>query len=123
MTSAPVQPLLERPDGAEADAAEDSGRRGRPGRRDSRWFLRRRRTDATDEFGDRGVLSAFDRRRGSVRGSLSLVHVFLFIGLVVAGLGPLLWLGRISYGEMARRVALVKSTDLSVSYMGYACTS
>ncbi|MGW4928793.1 carbohydrate ABC transporter permease [Agromyces sp. NPDC004153] len=94
MTSAPVQPLLERPDGAEADAAEDSGRPGRPGRRGSRWFLRRRRTDATDEFGDRGVLSAFDRRRGSVRGSLSLVHVFLFIGLVVAGLGPLLWLAK-----------------------------
>ena len=94
MTSAPVQPLLERPDGAEADAAEDSGRPGRPRRRGSRWFLRRRRTDATDEFGDRGVLSAFDRRRGSVRGSLSLVHVFLFTGLVVAGLGPLLWLAK-----------------------------
>jgi 2-polyprenyl-6-hydroxyphenyl methylase/3-demethylubiquinone-9 3-methyltransferase len=31
-------------------------------------------------------------------------------------------LARISYGEMARSVALVKSTDLSVSYMGYACT-
>ncbi len=94
MTSAPVQPLLERPDGAEADAAEDSGRPGRPRRRGSRWFLRRRRTDATDGFGDRGVLSAFDRRRGSVRGSLSLVHVFLFTGLVVAGLGPLLWLAK-----------------------------
>lgn len=94
MTSAPVQPLLERPDGAEVDAAEDSGRSGRAGRRGSRWFLRRRRKHATDEFGDRGVLSAFDRRRRSVRGSLSLVHVFLFIGLVVAGLGPLLWLAK-----------------------------
>jgi multiple sugar transport system permease protein len=90
LTSAPVQPLLERPDGAEADAAEDAGRRGPSG-----WLRRRRAAkDATDEFGDRGVLSAFDRRRGSVRGSLGLVHTFLFIGLVVAGLGPLLWLAK-----------------------------
>ncbi|MFE6253679.1 carbohydrate ABC transporter permease [Agromyces sp. NPDC057865] len=90
MTSAPVQPLLERPDGAEADAAADAGRPG-----PTAWLRRRRTTkDATDEFGDRGVLSAFDHRRGSVRGSLSLVHTFLFIGLVVAGLGPLLWLAK-----------------------------
>jgi multiple sugar transport system permease protein len=90
LTSAPVQPLLERPDGAEADAAEESGRSGPAG-----WFRRRRAgADAPDDLGDRGVLSAFDRRRGSVRGSLSLVHVFLFVGLVVAGLGPLLWLAK-----------------------------
>ena len=90
MTSAPVQPLLERPDGAEADAADDAGRPG-----PTAWLRRRRvAKGASDEFGDRGVLSAFDRRRGSVRGSLSLVHTFLFIGLVVAGLGPLLWLAK-----------------------------
>ncbi|GAA1058825.1 carbohydrate ABC transporter permease [Agromyces bracchium] len=48
----------------------------------------------TDELADRGVLSTADRRRGSVRASMTLVHGFLLVGLVVAGLGPLLWLAK-----------------------------
>jgi multiple sugar transport system permease protein len=43
---------------------------------------------------DRGILSEFDRKRGPVRATMSVVHVFLFGGLVVAGLGPILWLAK-----------------------------
>ncbi|WP_430646880.1 carbohydrate ABC transporter permease [Agromyces sp. GXS1127] len=48
----------------------------------------------TDDLADRGVLSPADRRRTSVRASMTFVHGFLFVGLVVAGLGPLLWLAK-----------------------------
>ncbi|MCU1440684.1 MAG: transporter permease [Rhodoglobus sp.] len=43
---------------------------------------------------DRGILSDFDRKRGPVRATMTVVHVFLFGGLVVAGLGPILWLAK-----------------------------
>ena len=43
---------------------------------------------------DRGVLSEYDRKRPSVRATMTVVHVFLFSGLVVAGLGPILWLAK-----------------------------
>ena len=43
---------------------------------------------------DRGILSGFDRRRGNVRASMTGVHVVLFAGLVIAGLGPILWLAK-----------------------------
>ncbi|UOQ90690.1 carbohydrate ABC transporter permease [Agromyces endophyticus] len=60
------------------------GRSGGPGRG-------RRGPDASN---DRGVLAASDRRRGPVRVSMTGVHLVLFVGLVVAGLGPLLWLAK-----------------------------
>lgn len=47
-----------------------------------------------DAAPDRGILSGFDRRKRSVRVTMTLVHVLLFGGLVVAGLGPLLWLAK-----------------------------
>jgi multiple sugar transport system permease protein len=43
---------------------------------------------------DRGILSSFDRRKRSVRATMSGVHVLLLGGLVIAGLGPILWLGK-----------------------------
>ncbi|WP_376765700.1 carbohydrate ABC transporter permease [Agromyces agglutinans] len=57
-------------------------------------IVRRREKDATDTGADRGVLSEHDRKRPSVRVSTTAIHVFLFVGLVVAGLGPLLWLAK-----------------------------
>ncbi len=81
MTGAPDQPLLDRPHGA-APRPRLLG------------LARRGRAASTDEQGDRGVLSTADRRRGSVRASMTFVHGFLFVGLVVAGLGPLLWLAK-----------------------------
>ena len=43
---------------------------------------------------DRGILSEFDRKRGPVRATMTVVHFVLFGGLVVAGLGPILWLAK-----------------------------
>jgi len=51
-------------------------------------------TKAVEESTDRGILSGFDRRKRSVRASMTGIHVFLFIGLVIAGLGPILWLAK-----------------------------
>ncbi|ALX66314.1 carbohydrate ABC transporter permease [Microbacterium sp. XT11] len=42
---------------------------------------------------DRTLVSHSERRRPGIRLGLSLTHVFLFVGLVIAGLGPILWLG------------------------------
>jgi multiple sugar transport system permease protein len=47
-----------------------------------------------ESMADRGILSDFDRKKRSVRVTMTLVHVFLFGGLVLAGLGPLLWLAK-----------------------------
>src|SRR6185295_12285926 len=43
---------------------------------------------------DRGILSSFDRRKPTVKVSMTVIHVVLIVGLVVAGLGPLLWLAK-----------------------------
>lgn len=43
---------------------------------------------------DRGILSSFDRKKSSVRASMTGVHLLLILGLVVGGLGPILWLAK-----------------------------
>ncbi|WP_052367013.1 carbohydrate ABC transporter permease [Paraoerskovia marina] len=43
---------------------------------------------------DRGILSPSDWRRRGVGSWLRLSHVLLFAGLVVGGLGPILWLAK-----------------------------
>jgi multiple sugar transport system permease protein len=43
---------------------------------------------------DRGILSVFDRRKPGIRFAMGGVHVVLLVGLVVAGLGPILWLAK-----------------------------
>ncbi|WP_369371979.1 carbohydrate ABC transporter permease [Promicromonospora sp. Populi] len=53
--------------------------------------LARRRTEPA---GERGIISSHDRRRPSVRGSLGVLQGGLLIGLVVVGLGPILWLAK-----------------------------
>ncbi|MEJ3405388.1 carbohydrate ABC transporter permease [Rathayibacter sp. YIM 133350] len=53
-----------------------------------------KRRQSLDDIADRGVLSGFDRRKPGVRVSMSAVHIVLFVGLVVAGLGPILWLAK-----------------------------
>lgn len=55
---------------------------------------RRQAKGAELEVADRGLLSEFDRRKPRVRTTMSFVHVVLFGGLVVAGLGPILWLAK-----------------------------
>lgn len=43
---------------------------------------------------DRGILSPYDHRRRGVRVGMGFVHFFLFATLIVAGLGPVLWLAK-----------------------------
>ncbi|MGW9166708.1 carbohydrate ABC transporter permease [Agromyces sp. NPDC055658] len=56
--------------------------------------MTRRGRGAKEDGGDRGIVSEHERGRGGVRASMGAIHVFLFAGLVVAGLGPLLWLAK-----------------------------
>jgi len=62
------------------------------GRRLIPWAGRRRADSLTDT--DRAIISTAERRQGGVRGGLIGVHVFLAVGLVVVGLGPILWLAK-----------------------------
>ena len=47
-----------------------------------------------DDSRDRGIVSDFDGKKRGVRLGMGTVHFVLFVGLVVAGLGPLLWLAK-----------------------------
>ncbi|WP_282848328.1 carbohydrate ABC transporter permease [Microbacterium oxydans] len=49
---------------------------------------------AADSAGDRTVISDSERRRPGIHIGMTLTHVFLAVGLVVAGLGPILWLAK-----------------------------
>jgi multiple sugar transport system permease protein len=51
---------------------------------------RRRRRPV--DGGERSVISFSDRTRRRVRVPLTIVQILILIGLVIAGLGPLLWL-------------------------------
>ncbi|MFI6681206.1 carbohydrate ABC transporter permease [Kribbella sp. NPDC050470] len=41
---------------------------------------------------ERGIISVADRKRGLIRYGLPAIQVLLFIGVLIAGVGPLLWL-------------------------------
>jgi multiple sugar transport system permease protein len=41
---------------------------------------------------ERGIISTADRQRGLVRYGLPAIQVLIFLGVLVAGVGPLLWL-------------------------------
>jgi multiple sugar transport system permease protein len=53
---------------------------------------RPRRKRRTVEAQERGIISTADRQRPLIRYGLPAIQVLLFIGVVVAGVGPLLWL-------------------------------
>ncbi len=56
---------------------------------------RRGRKDRTEQDSvDRGIVSATDWRRKSVRRGWRTSHLILLVLLIVAGLGPLLWLAK-----------------------------
>jgi multiple sugar transport system permease protein len=46
----------------------------------------------TTEAQERGIISTMDRRRPLIQWGLPVIQVLLFIGVVIAGVGPLLWL-------------------------------
>ncbi|MGC5224318.1 carbohydrate ABC transporter permease [Micromonospora sp. DT81.3] len=66
----------------------------REGLRD--WMARRRRgaSGPADDERDRSIVSPAERRRPGTVAGMSLVHLFLLVGLVIAGLGPILWLAK-----------------------------
>lgn len=47
---------------------------------------------SADETAERGIVSPLERHRPRVRWTLRSIHTVIFLGLVVIGLGPLLWL-------------------------------
>ncbi|WP_022891113.1 carbohydrate ABC transporter permease [Agromyces subbeticus] len=59
-----------------------------------RLSLKGRRATRPDDARDRGIVSDFDGKKRGVRLGMGGVHFVLFVGLVVAGLGPLLWLAK-----------------------------
>lgn len=57
------------------------------------WLTGRKQgRQSLDDLAERSIVSASERRRGGTRGAMAFTHVFLFVTLVVAGLGPILWL-------------------------------
>jgi multiple sugar transport system permease protein len=53
-----------------------------------------RRRESIDDSTVRTVVSDSERRRPGTRFGMRVTHVFLFVSLVVAGLGPILWLAK-----------------------------
>jgi multiple sugar transport system permease protein len=63
------------------------------------WVSRRgvgggAKRSSLDDLTDRTIVSDFERRRPGTRFGMSLTHVFLVVTLVIAGLGPILWLAK-----------------------------
>jgi multiple sugar transport system permease protein len=59
-----------------------------------RGFLSRRSKRSIDDLAERTIVSDSERARRGARIGMTLTHVFLFVALVVAGLGPILWLAK-----------------------------
>src|SRR5690606_40964939 len=49
---------------------------------------------AAADTAERGIVSAHDRRRPSVRATLGVLQGGLLAGLLLVGLGPILWLAK-----------------------------
>ncbi len=85
MTTETTTPAAQRT-GTAALAGGVDTRRSRP----LRW--RKRRGPMIED--SRGIVSEADLRQPRVRRGMRVVHVFLSVTLVLAGLGPLLWLAK-----------------------------
>lgn len=60
-----------------------------------RGFLSRRpKRDSIDDLAERSIVSDSERARRGTRIGMTFTHVFLLVTLVVAGLGPVLWLAK-----------------------------
>lgn len=75
-----------------APDVEAPGSPNQPGVRRLIPWAQRRAGRLTDS--DRSIISTAERRQRGVRGGLIGVHVFLAVGLVIVGLGPILWLAK-----------------------------
>jgi multiple sugar transport system permease protein len=59
-----------------------------------RRFDRLTDRDRIDDLAERTIISDSERRRTGTRIGMSVTHVFLAVSLVIAGLGPILWLAK-----------------------------
>ena len=59
-----------------------------------RGVFGRARRASIDDDSVRTVISDSERRRPGTRFGMGVTHVFLFVTLVIAGLGPILWLAK-----------------------------
>ena len=66
---------------------------------------RRRKLEEGDPSTERGVISTHERRRPGVRVGMVFVHVVLFVGLIIVGLGPLLLLAKFAITPTADIIA------------------
>lgn len=55
---------------------------------------RKERRTTVDDLSDRSIVSDSERRKPGTRFGMSVTHIFLTVGLVLAGLGPILWLAK-----------------------------
>lgn len=63
------------------------------------WMSRRgigggRKRESLDDLAERTIVSDSERGRAGTRIGMSVTHVFLFVSLAIAGLGPILWLAK-----------------------------
>ena len=83
----------------------------------------RRAADAAEI--DRGILSNSDRRRPTVRAALFSVQGLILIGLIIVGVGPILWLFKASLSQTQDIVSnplgiLFDWSDLQWGHLGEA---
>jgi multiple sugar transport system permease protein len=76
----------------EPDAGLEPSERDQAGERGARGGLGRRREKATPSRAERGIVSATDWQRRRVRWTLWAIQGVTLLFLLVAGLGPLLWM-------------------------------
>ncbi|WP_248147116.1 carbohydrate ABC transporter permease [Microbacterium aoyamense] len=69
-------------------------REGARGLVSKRNVFGRKKLDSIDDLAERTIVSASERRRPGTRIWMTLTHVFLAVTLVIAGLGPILWLAK-----------------------------
>lgn len=56
--------------------------------------MREKPPKSIDAMAERTIISPSERRRPRIRVGMSITHVFLTVTLIVAGLGPILWLAK-----------------------------
>ncbi|MET0813488.1 MAG: carbohydrate ABC transporter permease [Microbacterium sp.] len=69
-------------------------REGARGLVSKRNLFGRRKLDSIDDLAERTIVSSSERRRTGARVWMTVTHVFLAVTLVIAGLGPILWLAK-----------------------------
>lgn len=108
-TTAPKMPTVPKtaPAGLVAPGQSPTGTMPRPGGSGSagsadnagdatkgRAKATRKRNSASPEAADRGIISVADWRRRGIRRTIFSLHGLLLAGLIVCGLGPMLWLAK-----------------------------